>query len=73
MVQARMRDLHACPQAAWHMFADFILRHVGAGTGEGLVCRMSLGYAGPDTVVQPVPCPALAVSRVQSHDGVNGA
>ncbi len=63
MLQARVRGLHTCPQAAWGDFASIVLPHVGAGPDELLVCGMSVGYADPDARVNGFHTPRLAVSE----------
>ncbi len=62
MLQARLHGLHTCPQAAWNMFANVILPHVGAEKGARLVCCMALGYADPHAVVNTYHTPRLPVS-----------
>lgn len=61
MLQARLRGLHTCPQAAWNMFAKVILPHVGAQDQAHLVCCMALGYADPDALVNTYHTPRLPV------------
>jgi nitroreductase len=61
MLQARLHGLHTCPQAAWNMFANVILPHVGAEPGARLVCCMALGYADPQAVVNTYHTPRLPV------------
>ncbi len=50
MVAARARGLHTCPQAAFTQFHRIILRNLGLGDTQTLVCGMSLGYADPAAV-----------------------
>jgi len=63
MLEARLHGLHTCPQAAWNMFANVILPHVGAGPGARLVCCMALGYADLDAAVNTYHTPRLPVSE----------
>ncbi len=62
MVAARGHGLHTCPQAAWNGFAKIILPHIGAGTGEMLVCGMALGYADPEDKVNGFHTPREPVA-----------
>ena len=57
MVAARARGLDTCPQAAWNGFASIILPHIGASSGEMLVCGMALGYADRQAVVNTFHTP----------------
>lgn len=63
MVAARARGLHTCPQAAWNVFSSIILPHIGAGTGEMLVCGMALGHADVTNVVNTFITPRLPVDK----------
>ncbi len=45
MVAARGRGLHTCPQAAFMRFHRVITEHIGAPSGDMLVCGMSMGHA----------------------------
>ena len=63
MLQARVRGLHTCPQAAWGGFASIVLPHIGAGPSDVLVCGMSLGYADPHAPVNGFHTPRLPVSE----------
>ena len=63
MLQARVRGLSTCPQAAWGGFASIILPHIGAGPDDVLVCAMSWGYAHPDAPVNGFHTPRLPVSE----------
>lgn len=61
MLCARARGLHTCPQAAWNLFPSTVLRHIGAGSQEMLVCGMSLGHADPSALVNTFRTPREAV------------
>ena len=61
MVGARGHGLHTCPQAAWNGFAKIILPHIGAGSGEMLVCGMALGYADERELVNTFHTPRVPV------------
>ena len=61
MLGARARGLHTCPQAAWNIFPSTVLRHIGAGPAEMLVCGMSLGYADEDAIVNTFHTPRESV------------
>ena len=50
MVAARGRGLDTCPQAAFMQFHRIITEHIGAPSGETVVCGMSLGHADPDAL-----------------------
>lgn len=63
MVEARIHGLHTCPQAAWNDFAKIILRHIGAGSDELLVCGMALGYADEKATVNSFHTPRLPVAE----------
>lgn len=63
MIAARARGLHTCPQAAWNSFASIILPHLGAGSGEMLVCGMALGYADGNDIVNTFRTPRVALSE----------
>lgn len=63
MLQARVRGLHTCAQAAWGAFASIVLPHIAARPGDVLVCGMSLGYADPDAPVNGFHTPRLPVSQ----------
>ena len=63
MVAARGHGLHTCPQAAWNGFGKIILPHIGAGTGEMLVCGMSLGYADESALVNTFRTPRVSAAE----------
>ena len=63
MVGARGHGLHTCPQAAWNGFAKIILPHIGAGSGEMLVCGMALGYADERELVNTFHTPRVPVEE----------
>lgn len=62
MVAARARGLHSCPQAAWNGFSSIILPHIGAGSGEMLVCGMAVGYADDSNLVNTFHTPRVSVN-----------
>ena len=51
MLAARALGLHTCPQAAWNMFQNTVLPHIGAGADEMLVGTIALGYADEGAIV----------------------
>jgi nitroreductase len=61
MVAARARGLHTCPQAAWIDFASIVQAHIGAGSGEMLICGMSIGYADETHKVNSFHTPRAGV------------
>jgi len=63
MIAARARGLDTCPQAAFLQFHRIILEHVGAATGETLVCGMSLGHADPAAVENALVTERAVVSE----------
>lgn len=63
MVCARGHGLHTCPQAAWNTFGSIVMRHIGAGPGEMLVCAMSLGYADTQATVNTFHTPRVPVEE----------
>jgi nitroreductase len=50
MVAARARGLDTCPQAAFTPFHRIIMRHLGLGEEQTLVCGMALGYADTSAI-----------------------
>jgi nitroreductase len=63
MVAARAQGLHTCPQAAWNMYSNIVLKHIGAGAEEMLVCGMALGYADLTNLVNSFRTPRVAVDE----------
>lgn len=57
MLLARARGLDTCPQAAWNYYGKVILPFVGAGSNEGMVCGMALGYADQEARVNTLRTP----------------
>jgi nitroreductase len=50
MIAARARGLHTCPQAAFTGLHRIVMKHLGCGDHQMLVCGMSLGWANPDAI-----------------------
>jgi nitroreductase len=63
MVAARAQGLHTCPQAAWNMYSNIVMKHIGAGAEEMLVCGMALGYADSTNPVNSFQTPRVAVDE----------
>jgi nitroreductase len=64
MLQARIHDLHTCPQAAWNMFSPIVLPQLGLdGKDTALVCGMSLGHADASAPVNGYYTPRVAVAE----------
>jgi nitroreductase len=61
MLAARALGLHTCPQAAWNNYAKIVMPFIGAGSGEKLVCGMSLGYADESAPVNTYKTPRETV------------
>jgi nitroreductase len=57
MLLARARGLHTCPQAAWNYYGTIILKFLGAGSQEEVVCGMALGYADEEAPVNTLQTP----------------
>ena len=64
MLAARGQGLHTCPQAAWNSFAKIILPHIGAGSGEMLVCGMALGYADDTALINDFYTPRVPAEQL---------
>ncbi len=63
MIAARAKGLSTCPQAAWNVFGNIVMPHIGAGPEEMLVCGMALGYAELGELVNTFHTPRVPVEE----------
>ncbi len=63
MLQAGLRGLQTCPQAAWNSFWPIILPQLQAGDDEVLVCGMALGHADPQAPVNGYDTPRVDAAQ----------
>ncbi|WP_294035671.1 nitroreductase [uncultured Moraxella sp.] len=63
MIAAKARGLDTCPQAAFNHFHPVVLKTLGAGSDEELVCTIALGYADESDIVNGFITPRVPVDE----------
>ena len=51
MLAACARGLHTCPEAAIASYPDIVRRELGITNDWVVTCRMAMGYADPDAII----------------------
>ena len=69
MLVADEKGLATCPQAVWSMWAGVVREVLGLAHSEMVMVGMAMGYANPESAVNQLKQPRIAVEDFATLHG----